>query len=171
MVVLSPKEFFGFEIGEDRKLARWDKIVEYFYHLAENSSRIKVVELGKSTEEHPFILAYISSPENLENLEKYRWISHRLADPRSLYEDEIKRLVKEGKVVFVITNSLHATEVGGTQMSIELAYKLVTDDDETIKTILDNVILLLFPSINPDGQIMVVDWYYKYLGTEYEGTS
>ncbi|MCS7369509.1 MAG: M14 family metallopeptidase, partial [archaeon GBS-70-058] len=77
----------------------------------------------------------------------------------------------EGKVVFVITNSLHATEVGGTQMSIELAYKLVTGEDETTKEILDNVILLLFPCINPDGQIMVVDWYYKYLGTEYEGTS
>ncbi|MEM0084076.1 MAG: M14 family metallopeptidase [Candidatus Methanomethylicia archaeon] len=171
MGVLSPREFFGFEIGEDRKLARWDKIVEYFYHLAENSDRIKVVELGKSTEGNPFILAYISSPENLRDLEKYRWISHRLADPRGLSEIEVKRLVKEGKVVFVITNSLHATEVGGTQMSIELAYKLVTGDDETIKTILDNVILLLFPSINPDGQIMVVDWYYKYLGTEYEGTS
>ena len=171
MGIMSPREFFGFEIGEDRKLARWDKIVEYFKHLAENSNRIKVVELGKTTEGNPFILAYISSPENLRDLEKYRWISHRLADPRGLSEGEVERFVKEGKVVFVITNSLHATEVGGTQMSIELAYKLVTGEDETTKEILNNVILLLFPCINPDGQIMVVDWYNKYLGTEYEGTS
>jgi hypothetical protein len=76
--VIPPREFFGFEIGEDRKLARWDKIVEYFKHLAENSNRIKVVELGKTTEGNPFILAYISSPENLKRLEEYRQISYRL---------------------------------------------------------------------------------------------
>jgi hypothetical protein len=171
MGIMSPREFFGFEIGEDRKLARWDKIVEYFKHLAENSNRIKVVELGKTTEGNPFILAYISSPENLKRLEEYRQISYRLANPRGLSDEEASKLAKMGKAVVAITNSLHATEVGGTQMSIELAYKLVTGEDETTKEILDNVILLLFPCINPDGQIMVVDWYNKYLGTEYEGTS
>ncbi|MEM0103804.1 MAG: M14 family metallopeptidase [Candidatus Methanomethylicia archaeon] len=167
----SPKEFFGFEIGEDRKLARWDKIVEYFYLLAERSKRIKVVELGKSTEGNPFILAYISSPENLEKLEEYRRISYTLANPKGLTDSEALSLAKKGKAVIAITNSLHATEVGGTQMAVQLAYHLVTSDDETVREILDNVILLLFPCFNPDGQIMVVDWYYKYLGTEYEGTS
>jgi hypothetical protein len=169
--IISPREFFGFEIGEDRKLARWDKIVEYFKHLQENSNRIKVVELGKTTEGNPFILAYISSPENLKRLEEYRQISYRLANPKGLSDEEASNLAKMGKAVVAITNSLHATEVGGTQMSIELAYKLVTGEDETTKEILDNVILLLFPCFNPDGQIMVVDWYNKYLGTEYEGTS
>ncbi|MEM2809222.1 MAG: M14 family zinc carboxypeptidase, partial [Candidatus Methanomethylicia archaeon] len=167
----SPKEFFGFEIGEDRKLARWDKIVEYFYLLAERSKRIKVVELGKSTEGNPFILAYISSPENLEKLEEYRRISYTLANPKGLTDSEALSLAKKGKAVIAITNSLHATEVGGTQMAVQLAYHLVTSDDENVREILDNVILLLFPCFNPDGQIMVVDWYYKYLGTEYEGTS
>ncbi|MCX8169373.1 MAG: M14 family metallopeptidase [Candidatus Methanomethylicia archaeon] len=169
--ILHPKEFFGFEIGEDRKLARWDKIVEYFYHLAENSNKIKVVELGKTTEGNPFILAYISSPKNLEKLEEYRRISYTLANPRELSDSEAWNLAKEGKGVVAITNSLHATEVGGTQMAIQLAYHLITSDDEITKDILDNVILLLFPCFNPDGQIMVIDWYYKYLGTEYEGTS
>jgi hypothetical protein len=169
--VIPPREFFGFEIGEDRKLARWDKIVEYFKHLQENSNRIKVVELGKTTEGNPFILAYISSPENLKRLEEYRQISYRLANPRGLSDEEASKLAKMGKAVVAITNSLHATEVGGTQMSIELAYKLVTGEDETTKEILNNVILLLFPCFNPDGQIMVVDWYNKYLGTEYEGTA
>ncbi len=166
----SPREFFGFEIGEDRKLARWDKIVEYFKMLDENSDKIKVVELGKTTEGNPFILAYISSPKNLANLEKYREISYKLANPKGLPKDEIERMIKEGKAVVAITNSLHATEVGGTQMAIELAYELITSEDEKIKEILDNVILLLFPCFNPDGQIIVVDWYYKWLGTEYEGS-
>ena len=168
--VPSPKEFFGFEMGEDRKLARWDKIVEYFKLLGEKSDRVKVVELGETTEGNPFILAYISSPSNLANLEKYREISRKLADPRGLSKDEVDRLVKEGRAVVAITNSLHATEVGGTQMACELAYELATSEDSRVKEILDNVIILLFPCFNPDGQIMVVDWYNKWIGTEYEGT-
>lgn len=167
----SPKEFFGFEMGEDRKLARWDKIVEYFYLLDKLSDRIKVVELGKTTEGNPFLLAYISSPRNLKNLEKYRRISYALATPIGLSEERAERLVRQGKAVVAITNSLHATEVGGTQMAVELAYELATSDDTRIREILDNVIMLLFPCFNPDGQIMVTDWYYKWLGTEYEGTS
>ncbi|HID15305.1 MAG TPA: peptidase M14 family protein, partial [Candidatus Atribacteria bacterium] len=156
----SPKEFFGFEMGEDRKLARWDKIVEYFYLLDKLSDRIKVVELGKTTEGNPFLLAYISSPRNLKNLEKYRRISYTLATPIELSEERAERLIKQGKAVVAITNSLHATEVGGTQMAVELAYELVTSDDVRIREILNNVIILLFPCFNPDGQIMVTDWYY-----------
>jgi hypothetical protein len=166
----SPEKFFGFKMGADYKLARWDKIVEYFNILDKSSQKIIVKELGKSTEGNPFLLAIISSAENLNNMDKYKKICRSLADPRGISQDEINKLIQEGKVVVAMTMSLHATEVGATQLSPELAYELITSSSSEIKTILDNVIFLLFPCFNPDGEIMVVDWYNKYVGTEYEGS-
>ena len=167
--ITSPHEFFGFQMGTDRKMARWDKIVDYFWQLDAASPRIKVVELGKSTEDNPFLLAVISAPENLDNLEHLRQINLKLADPRGLAEKEVAGLVKEGKAVICQSMSLHASEIGGTQMTPELAHELLTRDDEETLRILDNVVFLMVPCFNPDGQIMVTDWYNKWLGTEYEG--
>ncbi|RLE54314.1 MAG: peptidase M14 family protein, partial [Candidatus Methanomethylicota archaeon] len=145
----SPREFFGFEIGEDCRLARWDRIVEYFRVLGERSDRVRVEVLGETTEGNPFLLVYITSPENMKNLEKYKEISRKIADPRGLSREEVEKLIREGKVIFAISNSLHATEVGGTQMAVELAYELAVGDDEETRRILNNVILLLFPCFNP----------------------
>lgn len=168
--ITPPEEFFGFKLGSDRKIARWDKITEYFYKLESESDRIKVKELGKSTEGNPFLLVIISSPENLAKLEHYRQVNSRIADPRGLSNEEVRQLVQEGKAVVCQTMSLHATEIGGTQMAPELAYDLLSCDSCTTKQILDNVIFLMVPCFTPDGQIMVTDWYNKYLGTEFEGT-
>ena len=170
-VIPSPKEFYGFKMGSDRKLARWDKIVEYLHVLDRNSDRIKVSELGKSTMGNPFILAIISSPENLARMDRLKEISSKLADPRGLSEQEVEKLIEEGTSVVALSMSLHASEVAACQMSSELAYELITSDTPEIKKIREEVVLLLFPSVNPDGQIMVVDWYNKYPGTEYEGVS
>lgn len=167
--IKSPEEFYGFKMGEDRKLARWDKIVEYFKHLDESSPYIKVMEIGKTTMGNPFLLAIISSPENLRNLDRIREISYRIAHPDNLSDNEVNRLIQEGKVVVAMSMSLHASEVGGTQMVSELAYELVTRNDPVVQKIRENTVLLLFPCFNPDGNIMIVDWYNKYLGTEYEG--
>ena len=167
----SPEEFYGFRMGTDRKLARWDKIIEYFWLLDKNSDRIKVIELGKSTEGNTFLVAIISSPENLDDMEKIKEISAKLADPRGLSELELEKLVNDGKSVVAFTNSLHATEVAACQGSSELAYDLITGETPEIKTIREETVLLLFPSFNPDGQLMVVDWYNEYLDTEYEGSS
>jgi len=168
--ILSPEEFFGFKMGTDRKLARWNKIVEYFWHLS-SSPRIKVTELGKTTEGNPFLLAIISSPENLENVEKIRETSLRLAHPKRLSEHEAEKLIGEGKTVISMTMSVHASEIGGTQMAPEFAYELATSEEPEIQRVLENTVLLLVPSSNPDGNIIVVDWYNKWLGTEYEGTT
>ncbi len=169
--VTSPETFFGFQMGADRKLARWDRIVEYFTLLQKESPRIKVVNLGPSTQGNPFLLAIITAPENLARLDRLKEVNARLADPRGIPEAEIRKLVAEGKVVICQTMSLHATEVGGTQMANELAWDLLSRRDEQTRRILENVILLMIPSFNPDGQIMVTDWYRKTLGTEYEGTN
>jgi hypothetical protein len=168
--VTSPEEFFGFQLGTDRKIARWDKIVEYFYKIESESDKIKVVDMGKTTEGYPFLLAIVSAPANLARLDHYKEINAKISDPRGLSGESVRELVKEGKTVVCQTMSLHATEIGGTQMAPELAYDLLSSGSEVTKAILDNVIFLMVPCFNPDGQIMVTDWYNKYLGTEYEGT-
>jgi len=163
----TPTEFFGHQPGADFRLIRWDRIVDYYQLLGNESDRIEVVELGKTTLENPFLLAIISSPENLSQKEKYKEIAKKLAQG-SVSEEEAGRLAGEGKTIALITASMHASEVGPTQMSPELGYVLATDESPEIQAILDDVIFLFVPSWNPDGNIMVVDWYRENLGTPYE---
>ncbi|MFC2170062.1 M14 family zinc carboxypeptidase [Acidobacteriota bacterium] len=167
--ITSPQDFFGFQLGSDKNIARWDKIVGYFGLLEKESDKLKVINMGPSTEGNPFLLVIISSPENLTDLERLQEVNAKISDPRGIEEAEIKKLIGEGKAVICQSMSLHATEIGGTQMAPELTYDLVTRNDEETLQILNNVIFFLIPSFNPDGQIMVTDWYKKTLGTEYEG--
>jgi hypothetical protein len=167
--ITSPEEFFGFRMGADRKMARWDRMVEYYQLLGKTSPKLEVVNMGPSTMGNPFLLVIISSPANLSRLEELRQVNAKISDPRGIPEAEIRKLVARGRAVIVQSMSLHATEIGGSQMAPELAYDLVTRTDDATQRILDNVIFLMVPSFNPDGEIMVTDWYRKTLGTEYEG--
>ncbi len=167
--VPTPSQFLGFQVGADRQLADYKQIVSYLKKLAEVSPRIQVQMLGPTTLGNDMVMAVISSPENIKNQAKYKEISHKLADPRGLTQEQINALAKEGKAILLVTCNIHSTEIGSSQMAMEWAHDLATSDDSTIKDRLDKVILLLVPSLNPDGQIMVVDWYKKYLGTKYEG--
>ncbi len=133
----SPEEFYGFKMGADGELAHWNKIVEYFNLLSDRSDRVRVENLGETELGNPFLLAIFSAPDNLENLDRYRQISKKLADPRGLSQSEIEDLIKNGKYVSAQSYSIHASEVGGTQGATELAYELVTSNDPTIKMILD----------------------------------
>ncbi len=168
MSVKSPEEFYGFQPGADRKLLRWERIVEYFWHL-DGHPCVVVTELGKTTEGHPFLLAAISSPRNIGNLEKIREQSWALAHPKKLSDRSLNKILREGKAVVSMTMSVHASEIGGTQLSSELAYEVATSEDPEVKKIRENTVLLLVPCSNPDGNIKVVDWYNEQLGTEYEG--
>ena len=163
----NPETFFGHKPGADYKLIRWEKIHEYFDVLAENSDRILVQELGKTTMGNPFLLAVISSPENLSQLDMYKDIAKKLAKGR-ISEEEASRLAEEGKTIALVTCSMHASECGPTQMSPELAYVLATDSSAQIQKILDDVIFLLVPSWNPDGNILTTDWYRETVGTPFE---
>jgi hypothetical protein len=167
--VTSPEAFFGFQLGSDRNLARWDKIVEYFHLLDKESDRLQTIDMGPSTEGNPFLLVIVSSPSNMARLDRLSEVSRSLADPRGLSEAEIRSLVDEGVAVVSQSLGLHATEVGGAQTAPELAFDLSSRDDEETLRILENTVLLLIPCLNPDGQIMVTDWYRKTLGTEFEG--
>ncbi|MGH9753716.1 MAG: M14 family metallopeptidase [Blastocatellia bacterium] len=172
--VPAPETAFGFKIGEDRKLARWDQFLAYFGELAKASDRIKLETLGKTTLGRPFVVATISSPENLKRLDEFKEIQRKLADPRLLAnqsESAIGELIGAGKTVVVITCNIHSTEVGGTFTATELAHRLTSQNTPEVKRILDNVILLLVPSLNPDGTDIVADWYRKTLGTPAEGAT
>ena len=168
--VSTPEEFFGFRLGSDRRLAGWDQVVEYFYALDRGSARVSVREIGRSTENNAFILCAISSERNMERLERLREVQQLLADPRGLGEAEAERLVGEARTVAAITCSIHATEAGGTQMAPELAHTLATAADGRAEAILDNTVLLLVPSLNPDGLVRVKDWYEASLNTHFEGS-
>ena len=119
--ITSPEDFFGFQMGTDRKLARWDRIVEYFYQLEEESDRIKVYNLGPSSEGHPFLMLLITSSENLSRLDELQAFNKQISDPRGQPTEEIGQAIREGKAVVFQSVSLHASEVGGTQMTPELS--------------------------------------------------
>ena len=170
--ITTPEKFFGFQLGADKKMARWDKIVEYYGVLEKQSGgRMKVINMGPTSMGNPFLMVIITSPANFAKLERLREVNLRLSDPRGLTEAQAHALVDEGKAVVVQSMSMHATEIGGTQMAPELAYDLLARKDEETRRILDNVIFIEVPCFNPDGEIMVTDWYNKQLGTPYEGTN
>ncbi|MCX8159328.1 MAG: M14 family metallopeptidase [Candidatus Saccharicenans sp.] len=165
-----PDKFLGHRVGEDKKLADYNQIKAYFELLDKESPKLTLVNIGKTTLGKDMVMAVISDEENLKNLDRYREISRRLKDSRGLSEEQARQLAREGKAIVLITCSLHSTEIAASQMSMELAYDLVTGQGFfDLNRALKDVILLLVPTINPDGHQMVVDWYRKYLGTQYEG--
>lgn len=168
--LISPEKYLGFQVGQDFRLANWSQISGYFRLLDEASDRVKVVELGQTTLGRPLLLAIITAEENMPRLEQYRKIQERLHDPRGLSPDEKVRLIKEGKAIVYISCSIHSTEIAASQMSLELAYRLASSNSIEIKNILNQVILLLVPSANPDGIDLVCDWYYRNLGTPFEAS-
>ncbi len=167
----SPESYFGFRIGTDKKLVRWDKIVEYLQKVGAESDRVRVHNLGPTTQGNPFLMLEIASADTLKNLDHYKQLERKLyfqgGAPTDAERDEI---FHNGKAVVVITNNIHSTEIGSSQAILEEVYRLATDNSPATRKILDNVILLLIPSLNPDGQIMVTDWYNKYLGTPQEAS-
>lgn len=169
--VPTPESHFGHPIGADRTVLDWDRVVSYFAALERNSDRIRIERLGQSTEGRPFIAAIIAAPATLRNLDRYRWIQQKLADPRRTAAEEAERLTAEGKAVVMITCSIHATEIASTHTAVEFAYKLLSEDRPKFRAILDNVIFLLVPSLNPDGLDLVTRWYRKTLGSLFEGAS
>jgi len=169
--IQSPSEFVGFEVGADRKLADYKQILAYFRALDAASPRVEIEALGKTTLGEEMIMAVISSEENMRNLQQIRDTAKKLADPRGLSDAEINALVERGKTVVLVTCNIHSTEIGSSQMAMEWAHALVTSNDAETRRRLDNVVLLLVPSLNPDGQIMITEWYRKNAGTKYEGGS
>lgn len=164
-----PEKSLGFKVGADFKLADYDQSIAYFKELAEVSELMELHKAGKTSFGKSWYYSVISSKKNLENLPRIREIAQRLAHPVGLSDEEARALAKEGLPIVHIDGGLHASEVAGAQHCISLAYHLLSKADEPeIQEILDNTVILLWPSLNPDGQNIVVDWYRENLGTPYE---
>ncbi|MGI8855671.1 MAG: M14 family metallopeptidase [Thermomicrobiales bacterium] len=169
--IVTPADHLGFEPGAARKLAPWSQIAAYFQLLGAHSPRVQTDVLGNSTEGRPFLLPIIASEDTLARLDHFRAIQSDLADPRGASAQRLRACVAGGKTVALVTCTIHATEVGATMMAMGLARDLATKDDAATRQILDNVILLLMPSLNPDGWDLVYQWYTKTLGTPFEGSA
>jgi Zinc carboxypeptidase len=167
--VPTPESVLGFRPGADYKLATYEQSIEYFKKVAAASRFVQLVEAGPTTQGRPMYFALVSTPENLSRIDRYREIARRLAHPQGLSEDEARRLAREGKPFVHIDGGLHATEVAGPQHTPLLLYDLVSRAaDADVRMLLDNVVVMLWPTINPDGQQMVASWYMQNVGTPYE---
>jgi hypothetical protein len=166
--VQTPEQFFGFPIGQDGELARYPKVLEYLQHLAKESDRVEYQELGKTTLGNPYALVTVSSPANLARLPRLIEINRRLSDPRGLPESEARTLTAEGRPFYFLYATIHSTEVGNGQAILLIAHRLATEKSPEIDEILENSVLLLVPSQNPDGQVMVIDHWYETKGTSYQ---
>ncbi len=169
-VLPTPQSVLGFRPGADFELATYEQSIAWFKKMDAASDRLSLVRVGRTSDGRDWYIALISSANNLANIERIKTISERLAHPEGLTADSARALAREGKAVVDISGGLHASEVAGAQHTIQLAWDLVTraDSDETIRRILDNVVLVLWPSINPDGQTIVADWYASNVGGPYE---
>jgi len=167
----SPEEYFGHRMGADRQLERWDRLVSYYDSLGTLSDRLIVEHVGLSTLGNPFLVIYASSPENLRNLDVIKRRNAILQDPRGQSQGVIDDAIENGKVVFVQSYGLHSTEVASSQSAAEIAYLFATRDDDEMLEILDETVSILIPAFNPDGVNIVTDWYDRWVGTDYEGSS
>jgi hypothetical protein len=162
-----PEQYFGFTIGADGELAAYPKVLDYFALLAKQTDRVKFEILGKTTMGHDYALLRISSPQNLARFDRLVQINRRLADPRGLSDAEAQKLAAEGKPFYLLYATIHSTEVSNGQAIINIVHRLATESSPFTKEILDNAVVLLIPSVNPDGQHLVIDHWYKTKGTPY----
>jgi hypothetical protein len=162
-----PDQYFGFKIGADGELARYPKILEYFQVLAKQTDRVKYEEIGKTTMGNSYALIRISSPQNLAKFDRLVEINRRLADPRGLSDADAQKLAAEGKPFYLVYATIHSTEVSNGQAIINIVHRLATENSPQIRQILDNSVVLMVPSQNPDGQHLVIDHWYKTKGTNY----
>ena len=156
----TPKEHFGFSIGDDYQLATYTQTEAYFKKLAAASDRVKLVNIGKTEEGRDQYMLIVSSPENIKKLDHYKEISQKLAHAEKLTDTQAHALAAEGKTVVWIDGGLHATETVGTHQLIETAYQLISRKDPETLRILDQDIILLTHA-NPDGQELVSSWYMQ----------
>ncbi len=165
-----PRDVFGFDPGDDYRLATHDQIVEYFRTLDAASDRVVVEEIGETVLGRPMILSYISSARNLARLDELRETAEALARGR-ISGEEARRRAASGKAVVWIDGGLHATEVAGAQHTPLLAYRVAGEESEEMRRIREDVVLLLMPVMNPDGLDLVADWTARSRGTDWEGSS
>jgi hypothetical protein len=166
----SPETYLGRPAGTDFQLADWSKVSGYYKQLDEQSPRVVLESPGKTTEGRDFLIAIISSEENLAKLKEIKAANRIVADPRGRSDAEKQQAIEQGKTTLFITPTMHSTEVAATEMAMHLAWQLATSDDEPFKSARDNAVIVITPSLNPDGVDHVVSWYRENAYTPFEGS-
>ncbi len=167
----APAVHFGFEPGADYQVADWDQITDYLEILARQSARVRIDTIGRSTLDRPMLVVTVSDPANLQRLGEIRSIQDRLADPRTIESEEERiELIRQGRVVVLITAAIHPTEVGSALAAVNVAYRLASRTDPATERILSESVVLIVPAINPDGVDLVADWYRSSIDMPWEGT-
>jgi hypothetical protein len=167
----TPASHFGFTPGDDRMLFTYEEMIDYLKILEEVSPRVAMEQIGETELGRPMYLLFVSSAENIARLDRLKEVNRMLAREADLPASQVDALAAEGRVFFLMTLSMHSTEVGPSQAAPLIIYELITSDDPKTRLMLDNTVYMITPSHNPDGMNMIVDNYKKYLGTKYEGSS
>jgi hypothetical protein len=165
----SPVDVLGHHVGEPKKLTYYADILKYYRALAAASPRVKVVVIGRSTEGRDLVVVFVGSDESIGNLDMYRGFLGQLADPRRIGETQARDIIARAKPIYHLSGGLHSGEVGPSEMLMELAYRLATEESPLVNAVRDHVIVSITPVADPDGRDRNVDWYYKYGINETEG--
>jgi hypothetical protein len=168
--VPSPEAHLRRPVGTDFQLADWDQVSEYYRMLADKSPRVRLERVGETTEGRDFLVATISSEANLGRLDEIKGHARTIADPRGKTDAQKQQALDEGKVILFVTPTMHATEVAATEMGMQFAWLLATSDEDPWRSARDNAVVLITPSLNPDGVDHVVHWYREHAHTPFEGS-
>jgi hypothetical protein len=163
-----PDAFFGFTMGAEGKVADWSRMVEYFRLVDRLSDRVRVEDLGPTTDGRPYLAAFVSAPRTIATLDDHKALQQRLADPRRTSEDEAHAIARDGKVVVLVGGAIHANEIGSTQMMNALLHELATANGGWVERVLQRAIVILVPAQNPDGLQMMAEWHAANAGTTWE---
>ena len=158
----SPKDILGHHVGAPQKLTYYEDILKYYRALAAKSPRVKVMSIGKTDEGRECVVVAIASDDTMKNIDQYRQYLAQLADPRGVTDTQAREIITKAKPIYHLMGGLHSAETGPSEMLMELAYRLVTEDSPLINQIRDNVIVTITPVSDPDGRDRYVDWYYRY---------
>src|SRR5919198_851164 len=167
----SPKDVLGYHIGAPAKLTYYADILKYYRALAAATPRVKVETIGRSDEDRELVVVWVSSDENIRNLQRNRDNLAKIADPRGLPADQIRQLIATTKPHYHLMGGLHSGETGPSEMLMELVYRLTTETSPLIKQIRDNVIVSITPVADPDGRDRNLDWFYRGLEQQQSTTT
>ncbi len=161
--VPSPTDVLGYVAGAAGELSHTDEIYRYFRELAAASDRVHLEVIGESEEGRDILLVAVSSGESIRNLPALKAAMEALADPRKTSPEEALRIIQDVKPFYFINAGLHADETGGSEMVMELAYRLAVSETPMIRAVRENVVVLINPVSSPDGRAKMSEWFDRYL--------
>lgn len=167
----SPEAFLGRPVGTDFQLADWTEVQGFYTELANTSPRVLLENVGKTSEGRDFLVAVISDEANLADLEKIKSYSKRIADPRGASNAEKREAIDNGKVIVFVTPTMHSSEPAATEMAMQFAWMLATSDAQPWKAARKHAVVVITPSLNPDGIDHITNWYREHVNTPLEGAS